>query len=238
MDSLTIAIDALTYRWPGPQGFKLSIPSWQVESGDKVFLHGPSGSGKSTLLSLLGGVLKPQQGSINILGQELTQLSASRRDRFRVDHLGFLFQQFNLAPYLSVIDNVLLPCRFSKIRRQRALSSANTLEQAACRLLNALHLETALTRRPVTALSVGQQQRVAAARAMIGHPELLIADEPTSALDDDRQALFLELLLQQCTDSGATLLFVSHNRNLAGHFNRTAAMSELCLLSEHPYGED
>lgn len=199
--------------------------------GDKVFLHGPSGCGKSTLLSLLGGVLKPQQGTLSILGQEMTLLSAAKRDRFRVDHLGFLFQQFNLVPYLSVLDNVLLPCHFSKIRRQRALTTASTLEQAACRLLSSLHLDASLTKRSVTALSVGQQQRVAAARAMIGHPELIIADEPTSALDDDRQAVFLDLLLQQCSDSGATLLFVSHNRSLAAHFTSSIAMSELCVVS-------
>lgn len=225
---MIIDINNLRYAWKARNGFQLQIPSLSIARGEKIFLYGPSGSGKSTLLSLLGGVILPQQGHIRILDKELTSLSSIARDRFRADHLGFLFQQFNLLPYLSVIDNVLLPCRFSKRRRQKALQSEATLEKTAIRLLSELQLDTNLIRQKVTELSVGQQQRVAAARAMIGHPELIIADEPTSALDSDRQTAFLDLLLAQCETSNASLLLVSHDQRLATRFSKVLAMQDLC----------
>jgi putative ABC transport system ATP-binding protein len=185
-----------------------------------VFLRGPSGTGKSTLLGLVGGVLVPQQGSVSVLGQSLGALSSHGRDQFRVDHIGFVFQQFNLIAYLSMLDNVLLPCRFSKRRREHACRRSGTVEADARRLLAALDLPPQLASRPVNALSVGQQQRVAAARALIGQPELVIADEPTSALDAERQAGFLDLLLAECAHAGAALLFVSHDQRLSGRFDR------------------
>lgn len=231
MRQLVIDIQNLIFQWPGRQGFRLSIPQFLVERGERVFLQGASGSGKSTLLSLLGGVLVPQQGRLHVLDTDLTALTSSRRDRFRVDHVGLLFQQFNLVPYLSVRENVLLPCRFSQRRRKRALGSADSLEQSADRLLNQLGLDPTLARQPVTALSVGQQQRVAAARALMGHPELIIADEPTSALDADRQAEFLDVLLGRCNDEDVTLIFVSHDQRLAHHFNRSVNLNELCAVA-------
>lgn len=231
MRQLVIDIQNLIFQWPGRQGFRLSIPKFQVERGERVFLQGASGSGKSTLLSLLGGVLVPQQGQLHVLDTDLTALTSSTRDRFRVDHVGLLFQQFNLVPYLSVRENVLLPCRFSQRRRERALEAADTLEQSADRLLSQLGLDLTLARQPVTALSVGQQQRVAAARALMGHPELIIADEPTSALDADRQAEFLDVLLGRCNDEDVTLIFVSHDQRLAHHFNRSVNLHELCEVA-------
>lgn len=231
MRQLVIDIQNLIFQWPGRQGFRLSIPRFQVERGERVFLQGASGSGKSTLLSLLGGVMVPQQGQLHVLDSDLTALTSSTRDRFRVDHVGLLFQQFNLVPYLSVRENVLLPCRFSQRRRERALESADSLEQSADRLLNQLGLDLTLARQPVTALSVGQQQRVAAARALMGHPELIIADEPTSALDADRQAEFLDVLLGRCNDEDVTLIFVSHDQRLAHHFSRSVNLSELCAVT-------
>ena len=134
--------------------------------------------GKSTLLGLLGGVAVPQAGRIELLGQDLAQLGSHARDRFRADHIGFLFQQFNLLPWLSAIDNVLLPCTFSARRKRRAEPDPRA---AAATLLTQLDLDPTLWNRPAAELSVGQQQRVAAARALIGRPEILIADEPTSA---------------------------------------------------------
>ncbi|TSA52281.1 MAG: ABC transporter ATP-binding protein [Nitrosomonadaceae bacterium] len=231
MRQLVIDIQNLIFQWPGRQGFRLSIPQFQVERGERVFLQGASGSGKSTLLSLLGGVMVPQQGQLHVLDTDLTALTSSTRDRFRVDHVGLLFQQFNLVPYLSVRENVLLPCRFSQRRRERALESADSLEQSADRLLSQLGLDLTLARQPVTALSVGQQQRVAAARALMGHPELIIADEPTSALDADRQAEFLDVLLGRCNDEDVTLIFVSHDQRLAHHFNRSVNLHELCAVT-------
>lgn len=231
MSPFVVDIQNLVFQWPGKHGFRLSIPQFLVRCGERVFLQGASGSGKSTLLSLLGGVLLPQPCHMRILDTDLTALTSSARDRFRVDHIGFLFQQFNLVPYLSVRENVLLPCRFSQRRRQRALQSAGSLEQSADRLLDQLGLDTKVARQPVTALSVGQQQRVAAARALIGHPDLIIADEPTSALDADRQSEFLDILLGRCDDENVTLIFVSHDERLGSHFSRIVDLDKLCEIA-------
>ena len=227
--TLTTAIDLqqLRYAWPG-QPALIAIPQLQIACGERVFLHGPSGSGKSTLLGLLGGVLQAQHGSVSILGSNLTSMAAAQRDRYRAAHVGFIFQQFNLLPYLPVIDNVLLPLRFSSERRQRAGRSESALIAEARRLLSELGLpDSAVGQRSVNALSHGQQQRVAAARALIGRPGLLIADEPTSALDADAREAFLQLLMSESQAVGATLVFVSHDRALGSLFDRQLSLQQL-----------
>jgi len=222
-----IAIAGLRYAWPRQSRLTLDIPELTIAAGERVFLHGPSGSGKSTLLGLLGGVLMPQAGRIAVLGTDLATLTSAQRDRFRAHHIGFLFQLFNLIPYLSVIDNVVLPGHFSARRRERAVAQSATPQDEARRLLAHLDIGEELLRRPVTELSVGQQQRVAAARALLGRPELIVADEPTSALDADRQQAFLALLLAECAAAGTTLLFVSHDHRLAPAFTRQIALPDL-----------
>jgi putative ABC transport system ATP-binding protein len=218
---------ALRYRWPGSREDCLAIDSLHLATGRSVFLHGPSGSGKSTLLGLLAGVLLPREGHISLLGRDWASLSGARRDAFRADHVGYIFQQFNLLPYLSVLDNVLLPCRFSALRRQRAEAAAGTARAGAEALLQRVGLGAALWSRPAAQLSVGQQQRVAAARALIGQPELVIADEPTSALDAALRDSFMALLLQQCRGAGSTLVFVSHDERLAARFDDTLALAQV-----------
>jgi len=225
-ESNAIHLSALQFAWPN-QSSLLAIDNFRVAKGEKLFLRGPSGSGKSTLLGILGGVLQPQAGEVQLLGQTLTPLNQAARDVFRADHIGFVFQLFNLLPYLSVLDNVLLPCRFSLLRKQRAQEKSGSLTLEAARLLAHLQLAESLWQRPVTALSVGQQQRVAVARALIGHPELLIADEPTSALDSDTRDAFLSLLLEECHAAGTTVVFVSHDAALAEHFERSVALTEI-----------
>lgn len=191
-------------------------------------MRGPSGSGKSTLLSLLAGVVTPQDGKVRVLGSDLGALGGAARDRLRADHIGFIFQMFNLIPYLSVVENVGLPCGFSERRRTNAIRTGASVEAEATRLLEHLHMASAdLLRRPVTELSVGQQQRVAAARALIGAPELVIADEPTSSLDTDRRAAFLDLLFRECERERATLIFVSHDASLASRFDRSIPFAEI-----------
>lgn len=223
-----LSVSDLRYRWPRQATDCLDIPHFAIATGERVFLHGPSGGGKSTLLGLLGGVLLPlpQHGRIELLGRDITALNSRARDRCRADHIGFIFQQFNLLPWLSALDNVLLPCTFSAPRRQRANSAGKATDEAA-RLLTHLDLAPALWQRPAAELSVGQQQRVAAARALIGRPEILIADEPTSALDAPRQQAFIDLLLQETAAAGAALLFVSHDARLAAHFDRSVALAAI-----------
>ncbi|UCH74830.1 MAG: ABC transporter ATP-binding protein [Rhodospirillales bacterium] len=218
---MIVDLTELTFAWKAGAEPVLDIASFGLDAGERVFLWGPSGSGKSTLLGLLAGVIAPQQGEIRVLGYRLGAMSGAARDRFRADHVGVVFQLFNLVPYLSVIENVTLPCRFSVRRRQRALRQAQRIEDEARRLLAALELtDTDLLGRPVTELSVGQQQRVAAARALIGAPELVVADEPTSALDQHLKERFVDLLREECTTAGSTLLFVSHDRSLLPLFDR------------------
>jgi putative ABC transport system ATP-binding protein len=218
---------ALRFRWPGSREDCLVVDSLHIAAGRSVFLHGPSGSGKSTLLGLLAGVLLPREGRLGLLGSDWAQLSGARRDAFRADHVGYIFQQFNLLPYLNVLDNVLLPCRFSALRRQRAEAAAGTARAAAQTLLERVGLGAALWARPAAQLSVGQQQRVAAARALIGQPQLVIADEPTSALDAALRDGFMALLLQQCRDAGSTLVFVSHDERLAAAFDQRLALAQI-----------
>lgn len=227
MSAPAVELCDLRLRWPGAASDCLHIDRFELAAGERIFLQGPSGSGKSTLLSLIGGVLTPSAGHVSVLGQALGVLSSAARDRFRADHVGFIFQLFNLLPYLSAQDNILLSCRFSAARRERLQRAGRTPEDEMRRLAQHLDLSSELLHRPASALSVGQQQRVAAARALIGGPGLIVADEPTSALDADLQAAFLDLLLGECAASGAALLFVSHDPRLALRFDRVLNLSQI-----------
>jgi putative ABC transport system ATP-binding protein len=222
-----IDVRHLRFAWPASPRDSVVIDELQVAAGHTLFLYGPSGGGKSTLLGLLAGVLVPREGLVSIMGTSWSTLSGARRDSFRADHVGYIFQQFNLLPYLSVLDNVLLPCRFSALRRTRASRETGSPSGAAGQLLERVGLRAALWNRPAAQLSIGQQQRVAAARALIGQPELVIADEPTSALDAALRDGFMSLLLEQCRNSGSTLVFVSHDERLATRFDSRLSLSEI-----------
>ncbi|CRI66347.1 ABC transporter related protein [Thiocapsa sp. KS1] len=235
--SAVIAIRDLAFRWRRGAPVVLAVDRLDIARGERVFIEGPSGSGKTTLLSLLAGMVRADTGSVRILGQSLERLSAIQRDHFRADHVGYVFQMFNLIPYLSLVENVTLPCRFSRLRRARVFErsgrgpgsrSARCLEEEALRLLDHLDMaEHARSKRPVTELSVGQQQRVAVARALMGTPEILIADEPTSALDADRREAFIRLLFRECAETRMTLIFVSHDVSLEPVFDRTVRLAEV-----------
>ncbi len=205
----------------------INIDQFSIQPGESVFLRGPSGSGKSTLLGLIGGVLDAKSGHISICGDDLTTISAARRDQIRADHLGIIFQQFNLLPYLGVIQNCILPCRFSLKRQCHAVETYGSVVKAAETLIRGLGLTESELKRPVGELSVGQQQRVAVARALIGGPDLIIADEPTSALDHDNRDRFIDLLNEQRKKFGSSLLFVSHDQTIAAHFDRSVSLSKL-----------
>lgn len=202
----------------------LEIPEWKVEAGERVFLYGPSGTGKTTLLESLAGVLVPQKGEVQILGQDLARMSSAARDHFRAAHLGYIFQSFNLIPYLSVEENIALPCQLSAARRKHLRGGA--LGESIRFLCERLGIGGLLGKK-VTELSVGQQQRVAVARALLGKPELILADEPTSALDADHREKFLNLLFELCDESGTGLIFVSHDRGIEHLFTRAVSLASL-----------
>jgi putative ABC transport system ATP-binding protein len=222
-----VEMSDVRFTWPGRNAFTLSISRFSLKKGERVLLTGPSGSGKSSFLSLLAGIVTPQEGIIEVLGTDIAGLRGAARDRFRAEHYGIIFQMFNLLPYGSVIDNVVLPLRFSSKRRKRAEAEGG-VTAAAVRLLDHLGIEKALGNGPAASLSVGQQQRVAAARALIGAPELIIADEPTSSLDRNRQQAFLDLLFADVAAANATLIMVSHDESLSSRFSRVAKLTDIC----------
>jgi putative ABC transport system ATP-binding protein len=225
--STVIRVEGLSFAWSESAPLVLDLNELAIGRGERIFVEGPSGSGKTTLLSLLGAVVIPRSGTVTVLDRNLADLSHAARDRFRADHIGFVFQMFNLIPYLSMVDNVLLPCHFSSRRREALSRNAHDMRDEAVRLLSRLGLSDDDSNRSVTELSVGQQQRVAASRALIGGPEIVIADEPTSSLDTDARRAFLELLFEECRRAESTLVFVSHDRSLGELFDRRIPLREI-----------
>jgi len=223
MTGSALEIVNLSFRWPHQADGGLVIPELHVGREEKVLLFGPSGSGKTTLLSLIGGIVSPQKGKIRVAGTDLSELSARYRDRYRAENVGIIFQQFNLLPYAKVSDNIALPLRFAPERRARV----QNVETAIRDLCASLALPEGIEDQPAHRLSVGQQQRVAVARALIGTPALVLADEPTSALDANSQARFLDLLFGQVTQAGSALIMVSHDERLAGSFDRVIRIEDI-----------
>jgi putative ABC transport system ATP-binding protein len=218
-----VDITGLGFSYRAPKAI-LKIHEIAIAKGERVFLYGPSGSGKTTLLGILAGVLKANAGSVKILGHDFARISGPARDAVRGAHIGYIFQMFNLIPYLNVLENIMLPCRISRERGQRL--NGVPLERAAKEMAERLGIGS-FTLEKVTNLSVGQQQRVAAGRALLGSPELMIADEPTSALDEDQRENFLDLLFTHCREIGSTLVFVSHDRRMMPLFDRALSLPEL-----------
>lgn len=223
MDAKLIKIDSLNFHWKKNSDFQLSVPSLTINEGEKILLLGESGSGKTTLLSLICGFIAPLSGNITLGNTSIDELNAKNRDRFRADNIGIIFQQFNLLPYAKVIDNILLPLYFSKQRSSRL----NNPYQTALDLCNSLRLPEQTKNMKASTLSVGQQQRVAVARALIGNPSLIIADEPTSSLDMSARKIFLDLMFSQISENQSTLLMVSHDPSLADHFDRTINIEDI-----------
>lgn len=224
---MAIELSNVRFHYPDqPSQLILDIPTWSMSSGEQAFIHGPSGSGKSTLLSLLSGLLKPSDGQLSVLGQRLDKMTQRQRDQFRAANIGYVFQQFNLIPYLNAFDNILLASQFS------AHKKSATLKDDVKALLSALNINEAHWYKPTRHLSQGQQQRVAIARALINKPKLLIADEPTSSLDTTNRDAFMALLMSIVNDTKMTLLFVSHDLSLSHYFNRVESLSDINQLQE------
>ncbi|MGI9370912.1 MAG: ABC transporter ATP-binding protein [Hyphomicrobiales bacterium] len=227
-----VRMSQVAFSWAGVPRFSIEIDAFDVLQGESLFLLGPSGSGKSTLLNLLCGVTVPETGHISILNTQIDTLREAARDRFRAEHFGVIFQMFNLLPYASALDNVLLPLTFAPKRKARTVQDGNgSVRAAALDLLTALKIdrdqaETGLA----SSLSVGQQQRVAAARALIGRPDIIIADEPTSSLDSEAQDAFMDMLFSNLNDTGASLIFVSHDERMASRFDRVVRLADIARI--------
>ncbi|KAB8033253.1 ABC transporter ATP-binding protein [Fluviispira multicolorata] len=202
----------------------LDISDFTVNEGEKIFLYGPSGCGKTTLLSILAGIIPAKEGSLKIFGTEFIGAKNSLKDSIRGSQMGYIFQMFNLIPYLNVLDNILLPCKLNFKRREDMDKKSLIIK---CKEISkALNIDNILTKK-ANEISVGQQQRVAAARALLGSPKLIIADEPTSSLDSDARELFLENLFSQCEAQKTTLIFVSHDKSLMKFFPRHIALPDI-----------
>ena len=225
MDESIIKIESLNFYWSKKSNFKIFVPSLEIKKGEKVLLLGESGSGKTTLLSLICGFLNPLSGSISINGNTINELSSKTKDEYRSDNIGIIFQQFNLLPYANVVDNVLLPLYFSQARSKNIVNK----RAAALELFKQLRLPDDIAQYRASNLSVGQQQRVAVARALIGNPSLIIADEPTSSLDTNAQQLFLDLMFKQISENNSTLLMVSHDKSLSNRFDRQININEILI---------
>ena len=223
MSKPLVEIEGLKFRWPKQSHETLAIHTLLIDVLEHTFLQGSSGSGKTTLLNLLCGINLCSSGHLKVLGKDLSAFNSQDRDQFRGRHLGVIFQQFNLLPFLSVKENIELPCRFSKHRSAKVTD----INAEVLRLLDALDLPQSILNQNVTELSAGQQQRVAACRALIGSPELLIADEPTSALDVQNRDNFMNLLFQEAEQHGSTIIFVSHDPAIAKHFPKQMNLADI-----------
>lgn len=216
------------------QDLVLDIKDFQMQNHEKVFLYGPSGCGKTTLLEILAGVLVPQQGQVIICDNDLMKMSSMQRDAFRANHIGYIFQSFNLIPYLNVEENITLPVYLSQQRQKKlgAEFSHDLLKEKVVELCTQLGIQDFI-HKSVSELSVGQQQRVAAARALLGHPELILADEPTSALDFDHRERFIQLLFDVCQKAKTSVLFVSHDRTLQSLFDRSVSLLDINKVAKN-----
>ena len=228
MDESIIKIDSVRFYWSKKSNFKIFVPNLEIKKGEKVLLLGESGSGKTTLLSLMCGFLNPLSGNISINGNTINQLSSKTRDEYRADNIGIIFQQFNLQPYANVVDNVLLPLYFSKVRS----NNVSNKKEKVIELFKQLRLPDDIAQFRASSLSMGQQQRVAVARALIGNPSLIIADEPTSSLDADAQKIFLNLMYEQISENNSTLLMVSHDKSLSNQFDRLIDINEILIRED------
>ena len=226
-----LQINDFFLRYSCDTNFSLNIDQLLIEKNTKTFIEGPSGCGKTTFLNIITGLIKPNRGQINVLDTDLTTLNPIACDQFRADHFGIIFQLFNLLPYLTVIENIILPCTFSNSKKQKALLISSSLEDEAKRLCRELDITDTLLNKPVSQLSIGQQQRVSIARAIIGQPEIIIADEPTSALDNERKNQFMTLLLKECETYNLNLIFVSHDTSLQQHFDTSYNLNTLNTIS-------
>ncbi len=223
------ALKDIVYPFKGQgQSVSFKLSDLKIDKGMHALILGPSGCGKSTLLNLLAASITPKEGQIHILGQDIMALNGLQKDSFRAENIGVIFQQFNLLPFVDVCTNIALGLRFSSTRKKRV----DNVEQEARRLLELLNLNAdSIFYKKANQLSVGQQQRVAAARALIGSPQILLADEPTSALDEEATNRFMDLIFDIASQQDSTIIMVSHNHRLKPHFEKVINLTDIAELS-------
>ena len=219
MTAPLLEISGLAKSFAAPDGDRsliVDIPAFALAEGEQVAVRGSSGSGKTTLLNLIAGILQADRGRIVVAGQDLTQLAESGRDRLRARTIGYVFQNFNLLQGYTAFENVMLGMMFGPgIDRTRARG-----------LLERVGLGHRLDYRPAQ-LSIGQQQRVAVARALANHPKLVLADEPTGNLDQRHAGEALALIREVCREQHAALLLVSHDPAALAAFDRVEDLAQL-----------
>jgi len=195
----------------------LDIPHFKVDAGEQMVLVGRSGCGKTTLLHVISGISRPDAGHVRIDDWDITLMSEAECDRFRAERIGYVFQSFNLLPGFSALENVLLAMRFASGRPNKA---------RARELLERVGLGHRMTHKPAM-LSVGEQQRVAVARALANKPKLLLADEPTANVDSGHQQQIIDLLRQTCREENVALVLVTHTPEVASQFDRVDPLEEI-----------
>ena len=214
-----LKIQQLIKRYTAPGGEAhtiLDVPEFTLDEGQQVALHGASGTGKTTFLNCIAGILRPDQGDIELAGQNIAVASEGHRDQLRARHIGYIFQTFNLLQGYTCMENVLLGMSFS--------GQAKT--QAAAAILKRVGLSNRMDYRP-SELSVGQQQRVAVARALANRPQLVLADEPTGNLDPQNAREALQLIREVCKEKQAALLLVSHDQAVLDQFEDSLDLAEI-----------
>ena len=223
---LAVDIDSLTLQFAGYEC--LDIPSMTVGQGETVLLFGENGSGKTTLMKVLSGLLQSDFGRLRVLGHELTSMSDRQLSQFRADYIGHVFQELNLIPYLTAVENIVLPCGLSAIRASNAASSGLTPEYEAYQLMAKLKFEDpGRLQLDTDQLSKGLQQRIAIARALMGKPRLVLADEPASAMGNFSRKLVYELLTTWARENGSTLICISHDKEADAFFDRRVNIKEI-----------